>query len=437
MQRNSKVTMLQRIGAGLLFCLTAMAAQAGIPLWTIVPALGSNPTQIIPANGTGSVQYVVQNQSQKPKQLVITPIPGIAQTAPCHLSPKGQAGSSCNLTLAITGSALPPGGIHGGPVLCQANADGSPNSDQCYRPSQANSLNITLITAPNVATITVTGSPLLLFPAYPNLSGITRTITVTNQSTDVTAMNVTATLPADWADVTQDASNCTTIAPGASCVLAFTPGTSVHEATLVPVAGSNTNTLNPSLAVRYPWVTNERVYAILPDLANNVIYLGGDFSYVGPNTGYGVPIDSGSAQPLAAFPRVNGSVYAVISDGNDGWYIGGTFTQVGGITRNRIAHILSDYSVDTTFDPNANNSVYALALSGSTVYAGGLFTTIGGQARRGIAALNASDGLATSWNPNANSFVYALALSGSTVYAGGDFTAIGNQITQGFAVLAQ
>ncbi|GIW09479.1 MAG: hypothetical protein KatS3mg061_0536 [Dehalococcoidia bacterium] len=69
----------------------------------------------------------------------------------------------------------------------------------------------------------------------------------------------------------------------------------------------------------------------------------------------------------------------------------------------------------------------ALAVSGSTVYVGGLFTSVGGQARNYLAALDAATGNVTSWNPNANGSVYALAVSGSTVYVGGDFTSVGGQ----------
>lgn len=73
---------------GFLSCLIWATAQASQPLWTITPAPGSNPTQTLPENRTATVQYVVQNQSVKPKNLVIQSIPGITQTAPCLLSPK-------------------------------------------------------------------------------------------------------------------------------------------------------------------------------------------------------------------------------------------------------------------------------------------------------------------------------------------------------------
>jgi predicted small secreted protein len=124
---------------------------------------------------------------------------------------------------------------------------------------------------------------------------------------------------------------------------------------------------------------------------------------------------------------VNGAIEAVVTDGSGGWYIGGTFTQIGDTVRNNIAHINSDGTLDAFWDPDSNSPVSTLAVSGNTVYAGGNFTYIGGQSRQFIAALDASTGNATSWNPNANVQVLALAVSGNTVYAGGNFTSIGGQ----------
>jgi hypothetical protein len=112
-------------------------------------------------------------------------------------------------------------------------------------------------------------------------------------------------------------------------------------------------------------------------------------------------------------------------------YAGGDFSSIGGQARSRIA-ALDSTGAATSFDPNANNSVYALAVSGGTVYAGGGFSSIGGQTRNNIAALD-SAGTATSFDPNANSSVYALAVSGGTVYAGGSFSSFDRAAQQGFA----
>ncbi len=99
-----------------------------------------------------------------------------------------------------------------------------------------------------------------------------------------------------------------------------------------------------------------------------------------------------------------GFVSASVPDGAGGFYIGGAFGEVGGQPRKNIAHILADGSVDPAFDPGADDTVLALAVSGSTVYAGGWFTQIGGQPRSRIAALDATTGNATSWQSNVRDY---------------------------------
>ncbi|MFC1522159.1 fibronectin type III domain-containing protein [Elusimicrobiota bacterium] len=168
------------------------------------------------------------------------------------------------------------------------------------------------------------------------------------------------------------------------------------------------------------WVTDGTVY--VTTTTGDTIYIGGDFTYVGPNTGGGVSLDATTGEPISSFPRLNGGFSAIISDGSGGWYIGGAFDKVGGVARNDIAHILSDGSVDLQWDPNPNGTVWALGINGSNVYAGGTFTSIGGQTRNRIAALDATTGNATSWDPNLNGTVLTLISTGQIVYAGGSLT---------------
>src|SRR5262245_36999240 len=143
-------------------------------------------------------------------------------------------------------------------------------------------------------------------------------------------------------------------------------------------------------------VTNGPVSTVVRDA--NTIYIGGDFTLVGPSTD-GAPLSTASGSLIEPFPRVEGDVWAVVSDGAGGWYIGGNFSAVGGVPRSKLAHILADGSV-ASWDPNPDGPVYALSASVSTVYAGGFFTNIGGQARNYIAALDAATGTATAWDPN-------------------------------------
>ncbi|HUW60113.1 MAG TPA: hypothetical protein VMZ06_03825, partial [Candidatus Bathyarchaeia archaeon] len=181
------------------------------------------------------------------------------------------------------------------------------------------------------------------------------------------------------------------------------------------------------------WITDRGVYAIAT--TPTTTYIGGQFHYIGPITGAGVPIDTTTGQPAGAFPHVNDTISACFSDGFGGWYIGGGFTQVGNMPRNHIAHILANGTVDLAWNPNADNGVTALAVSGTTVYAGGQFTSIGGQPRNGIAALDATTGLATPWNPAPDRPVSEIAVSGTTVYVSGGFEYIGGQPRQFLAAL--
>ncbi len=149
-----------------------------------------------------------------------------------------------------------------------------------------------------------------------------------------------------------------------------------------------------------------------------------------------------SSAPLTNFPTFNNTVRAIAISGTT-IYVGGSFTQAtdapanGGATatRNLIAAIDATTGALLPWNPNANSTVLPLAVSGTTVYAGGAFTTIGGSARNSIAALDAATGTATAWNPNANIAVFALAVSGSTVYAGGNFNTMGGSARNSIAAL--
>jgi hypothetical protein len=66
---------------------------------------------------------------------------------------------------------------------------------------------------------------------------------------------------------------------------------------------------------------------------------------------------------------------------------------------------------------------------------GGGFANIGGQPRNYLAALDATDDALTTWNPDANRPVYALAVSGNTAYAGGSFFGMGGQPRWGLAAI--
>src|SRR5437870_2283384 len=102
-----------------------------------------------------------------------------------------------------------------------------------------------------------------------------------------------------------------------------------------------------------------------------------------------------------AGPNKGVSVIALQSDGRI--LIGGTFATFNGISRARVARLNADGSLDSTFDPGAgpNTSVVALSLQpDGKILIGGDFTAIGGVTRNYIARLNADGSLDTSFQPN-------------------------------------
>lgn len=149
-------------------------------------------------------------------------------------------------------------------------------------------------------------------------------------------------------------------------------------------------------------------------LSGNKLYIGGGFKQVGPTTGSGVPIDPATGVPVPGFPKILGGIFAAIPDGSGGWYIGGTFSSVGGLPRNNIAHVLSDFSV-SPWNPNADGAVYTLLLSGGLLYAGGVFGRIGSQDRASVAIIDTSSGMPTVWNAGTTAGFPVTAL---TVYRG-------------------
>jgi trimeric autotransporter adhesin len=208
---------------------------------------------------------------------------------------------------------------------------------------------------------------------------------------------------------------------------------SILLVTLFAVAGplplAYGQTINDNL-----WVANGNVRSTV--VAGNTLYVGGDFTYVGPATGRGAAIDVATGAVDLGLPKVNGPVNAVVPDGSGGWYVAGQFTLVGGVPRTNLVHVQGDKAVDGTWNPGSNGSVLSLALSGATLYVGGSFTSIDGQPRSRIAALDATTGRATAWNPNADSgVVTTIGVSGSTVYVGGNFQNIGGQARNAVAAL--
>jgi hypothetical protein len=160
--------------------------------------------------------------------------------------------------------------------------------------------------------------------------------------------------------------------------------------------------------------------------------MGGDFTFCkGAARSYLAKIDSATGLVNTSWnPGVNGYVYAITGSGNN-IYVGGNFTQLGGLTRTSLGAVNATSGATTTFDPVIQNNggagyVYALTIDTSNIlYVGGAFTTAKSAARNNAAAFGITGtGALQTWNPNTNGTVNALAKSGTTIFIGGNFTTI-------------
>jgi uncharacterized delta-60 repeat protein len=113
---------------------------------------------------------------------------------------------------------------------------------------------------------------------------------------------------------------------------------------------------------------------------------------------------------------------AIQSDGKI--LIGGSFNSVGGKTRNNIARLNADGTLDETFvDCGADGLIQAIAIqSDGKILIGGSFLNVGGESKAYIARLTSTGALDTSFSPALNDSVRTIAIqSDGQILIGGDF----------------
>jgi len=130
------------------------------------------------------------------------------------------------------------------------------------------------------------------------------------------------------------------------------------------------------------------------------------------------------------FPSPNYTVYGIALQSDGKIVLGGAFNQLqpnsalGATTRNGLARVNTDGSLDENFDPNAFGGVGAVCVDSNGKYlVGGAFSSINGQTRTNLARLNADGTLDTSFAPTPNGTVSAIAVQANgQIIIGGNFT---------------
>jgi hypothetical protein len=155
-------------------------------------------------------------------------------------------------------------------------------------------------------------------------------------------------------------------------------------------------------------------------------------------------LNGNGAAPGFSFvaPQTNGFVQAFVSDGSNGFYMGGSFTSVTDSVATyttgyaRFVRLKANGDVDPSFSCPVNNAVNAIAVDSTGVYIGGLFSganSVGTSTRNRIARVrpfnDPSPGAVDAWNPGLSSGTSPRCLVLDSVngklYVGGDFTSVG------------
>ena len=155
-------------------------------------------------------------------------------------------------------------------------------------------------------------------------------------------------------------------------------------------------------------------------------------------------LDGSIASSFIVNYGIGGSVTTIAIQPNGKVIVAGDFARVSGISRNKIARLNSDGSLDSSFDPGSgfNNTVETIVIqSDGKVLVGGTFTSFNGIQRNALVRLNSDGSLDMTFDANIlNGTVYSIALltntaTGDEILIGGSFSSVGGQSRNGFARL--
>lgn len=143
------------------------------------------------------------------------------------------------------------------------------------------------------------------------------------------------------------------------------------------------------------------------------------------------PTDTGNGNGNTS----NTVIYSSVTQPDGKIIVCGNFTTYMGISRNRIARLNPDLSLDLSFDPGsgANNAIQTIVLlANGKILIGGNFTTFNGTSANRIARLNIDGSLDSTFTvgTGTNNIVNTLALqSDGKILVGGNFTTF-NSLSQ-------
>ena len=195
-------------------------------------------------------------------------------------------------------------------------------------------------------------------------------------------------------------------------------------------------TIDTSYGANY-WLQNVAINSLALQSDGKLI-VGGSFSFTWNGSNYNRKIGrldtNGNVDNTFYVTDINGSIDSTIIQSDGKIIIAGSFTTCNGVTKNRIARLNSDGTLDTSFDPQlgADGTIYCMAFqTDGRILIGGSFTNFNGIARNRIARLNQDGSLDLSFDPQlgANSAIYSIVIqSDGKAIIGGQFTSYNGTI---------
>ena len=212
----------------------------------------------------------------------------------------------------------------------------------------------------------------------------------------------------------------------------------------IPTARSTRPSIPTSRSCSPPGCRSPRQVFAITLQSNGQILIGGSFNTLQPNgastattRNHLARLNSDGSLDTTFNPNVSATVLAITVQTNGQILIGGSFNTLAAngaatVTRNHVARLNADGSLDGGFDPNLNGSVATIVVQPTgSILLGGAFTTTqpnGAALATNIADLarvNVNGTLDTTFNPSPGSNVNALVLQADgKILVGGAFTQV-------------
>ncbi|MGO4257148.1 beta strand repeat-containing protein [Marmoricola sp. RAF53] len=207
-------------------------------------------------------------------------------------------------------------------------------------------------------------------------------------------------------------------------------GVGTNGSTTVTTGTTGVVTLNDLIAKTGVPVADGQVNATAAG-SSGTTFLGGVFDTVGAPTGGAAVVAGANGKtmtlPSGAIGSANGAVNVVIADGSNGYYLGGSFTQVLNADCPRLAHVRSDGTLDSRYClPGSTGTVKALTRNSGGSNALGVGGDFSYDGHQNFLVLDtpATGAVTPRYLPNGdpNGAVLALASNSSNrIFLGGEF----------------